>query len=48
MCISNMKHNIYFFVMVGFFSFFFFLQNQNISCLFENEQEKKIGDFILT
>lgn len=46
MCISNMKHNIYFFLMVGFFSFFF-LQNQNISCLFENEQEKN-GDFILT
>lgn len=43
-----MKHNIYFFVMVGFFFRFFFLQNQNISCLFENEQEKKIGDFILT
>lgn len=42
MCISNMKHNIYFFVMVGFFSFLFFLQNQNISCLFENEQEKKL------
>lgn len=36
-----MKHNIYFFVMVGFFPFFF-LQNQNISCLFENKQEKKL------
>lgn len=28
--------------MVGYFPLFFFLQNQNISCLFENEQEKKL------
>lgn len=47
MCISNMKHNIYFFVMVGFFSFFFSYKTK-IFPVYSKTNRKKIGDFILT